>query len=62
MTLGGEAHPTELNIALSDPGSFWEMQRWYQDLWSVSQDFHRELFTELGQSWALQAAGEAADH
>ena len=57
LTLGGDAHPTELNIALSDARSFLEMERWYQSLWNVSQDFHRELFTELGQSWALNAAG-----
>jgi len=60
LTLGGEAHPTELNIALSDAGSFQEMERWYRSLWNVSQDFHRELFTELGQSWALGAAGGSA--
>ena len=62
LTLGGEAHPTELNIALSDAGSFQEMERWYRGLWDVSQDFHRELFIELGQSWALEAASEAAHH
>ena len=61
LTLGGEAHPTELNIALSDAGSFREMEKWYQGLWDVSQDFHRELFTELGQSWALEAAGGLAN-
>lgn len=61
LTLGGEAHPTELNIALSDAGSYLEMQRWHQGLWNASQDFHRELFTELGQSWALDAASGSAD-
>ena len=55
LTLGGDAHPTELNVAFSDAGSFREMQQWYGRLWDVSQDFHRELFAELGQSWALGA-------
>jgi hypothetical protein len=53
LTLGGDAHPTELNIALSDAGSFREMEQRYERLWDVSQDFHRELFAELGQSWAF---------
>ena len=57
LTLGGEAHPTELNIALSDAESFREMEHWYAGLWDASQDFQRELFTELGQCWALQAGG-----
>ena len=61
LTLGGDAHPTELNVALSDAASFREMEQRFERLWDISQDFHRELFTELGQSWALQAAGNAAD-
>ena len=53
LTLGGEAHPTELNVALSDPESYRELEQWYGQLWDSSQDFHRELFTELGQCWAF---------
>ena len=61
LTLGGDAHPTELNVALSDAASFREMEQRFERLWDMSQDFHRELFTELGQSWALQASdGESA--
>ena len=56
LTLGGEAHPTELNVALRDTESFGALEQWYAQLWDVSQDFHRELFTELGQSWAFCAA------
>ena len=53
LTLGGEAHPTELNVTLRDTESFRALEQWYEQLWDVSQDFHRELFTELGQSWAF---------
>jgi len=53
LTLGGEAHPTELNVALTDPESVQSLEAWYQQLWEVSSDFHRELFAELGQSWAF---------
>ena len=60
LTLGGDAHPTELNVALSDAVSFREMEQRFERLWDVSQDFHRELFRELGQSWALQAPDGAA--
>ncbi len=56
LTLGGEAHPTELNVALSDARSVAALEQWFGQLWDVSQDFHRELFTELGQSWAFEAA------
>lgn len=53
LTLGGDAHPTELNIALTAPENFHALGEWYGQLWNDSQDFHRELFTELGQSWAF---------
>lgn len=53
LTLGSEGHPTEMNVALTDTRSLSALGEWYDQLWSVSQDFHRELFTELGQSWAF---------
>ncbi len=56
LTLGGAAHPTELNVALSDAQSVAALEQWYGQLWDLSQDFHRELFAELGQSWAFEAA------
>ena len=55
LTLGGDGHPTELNVALSDAGSVDALELWYRQLWDASQDFHRELFAELGQSWAFAA-------
>lgn len=54
LTLGGEAHPTELNVVVRDSESVAALQAWYQGLWNVSQDFHRELFEELGKCWALE--------
>jgi phosphatidylserine/phosphatidylglycerophosphate/cardiolipin synthase-like enzyme len=53
LTLGAPAHPTELNVIVRDPESVCALSRWYQGLWDTAQDFHRELFDELGQSWAL---------
>lgn len=53
LTLGGEAHPTELNVVLRDAESLAALSVWFGRLWEVSQDFHRELFDELGQCWAL---------
>lgn len=56
LTLGGGGHPTELNVALSDASSVAALEQWYRQIWDVSQDFHRELFAELGQSWAFETA------
>ena len=53
LTLGGAAHPTELNVVLKEASALTALDCWYAQLWSVSQDFHRELFTELGECWAL---------
>jgi phosphatidylserine/phosphatidylglycerophosphate/cardiolipin synthase-like enzyme len=54
LTLGGEAHPTELNVVLRDGESVAVLEKWFGQLWDISQDFHRELFDELGQCWAFR--------
>lgn len=54
LTLGRPAHPTEMNVVVRDPESVVELREWYAGLWDMSQDFHRELFEELGQSWAMR--------
>lgn len=54
LTLGGAAHPTELNVAVRDAGSLAALDSWFGRLWEISQDFHRELFDELGQCWAFR--------
>ncbi len=54
LSLGGEAHPTELNVVLRDVESLDALASWFGGLWAVSQDFHRELFDELGQCWAFR--------
>jgi len=53
LTLGGLAHPTEMNVVVEQKESVMALEEWYLGLWSVSQDFHRELFDELGQCWAM---------
>jgi len=57
LTLGGAAHPTELNVVVGDQESVAALEDWYQRLWDGAQDFHRELFDELGQCWALTPGG-----
>lgn len=56
LTLGGPAHPTEMNVVVRDPESVVELREWYAGLWDTAQDFHRELFEELGQCWAMRLA------
>ena len=56
LTLGGQAHPTELNVVVRDGESLAALEEWYRRLWGVSQDFHRELFEELGNCWAFAAS------
>jgi phosphatidylserine/phosphatidylglycerophosphate/cardiolipin synthase-like enzyme len=53
LTLGGVAQPTEMNVVVKDRDSVGELADWYGSLWENSQDFHRELFEELGQCWAM---------
>jgi len=53
VTLGGQPHRTELNVIVRDENSIKELRCWYDDLWNRSQDFQRELFDELGASWAF---------
>jgi len=53
VTLGGPPHPTELNVVVRDGESVQALRCWYSDLWDRSQDFQRELFDELGASWAF---------
>jgi hypothetical protein len=55
LTLGSAAQATELNVVVKDPQSVGELADWYEGLWNDSQDFHRELFQELGQCWAMTA-------
>jgi hypothetical protein len=47
VTLGAEAHPTEIDVVLRDRENVEALTNWYRGLWDVSQDFHRELFSEL---------------
>jgi hypothetical protein len=54
LTMGGAAHPTELNVVVREPDSVADLTGWYQGLWDSAQDFHRELFEELTQCWATR--------
>ncbi len=54
LTLGGPAHPTEMNVFVRDAASVAELDDWYRRLWDAAQDFHKELFDEIGQCWATR--------
>ena len=56
LTLGSAAAATEMNVVVREPQDVAALRSWYLALWESSQDFHRVLFDELAQSWALQAA------
>lgn len=52
-TLGTAGHPTEMNVLVDDGNGVRDLQAWFRELWDTAQDFQRNLFDELGQSWAL---------
>ncbi len=58
ITLGGPPHRTELNVVVRDAASVKELKCWYSELWDRSQDFQKELFDELGASWAFTEVTE----
>ncbi len=59
LTLAEPGDPTEMNLVVRDPQSVVALSAWYDELWEASQDFHRELFEELGQCWAMQTEPSA---
>lgn len=59
LTLAAPGHPTEMNLVVRGGENVAALEAWYQDLWDASQDFHRELFEELGQCWVMPPTGGA---
>jgi len=53
LTLASRSQPTEMNVIIRSPDALCDLETWYAGIWEQGQDFHRELFDELGQSWAL---------
>jgi phosphatidylserine/phosphatidylglycerophosphate/cardiolipin synthase-like enzyme len=54
LTLASRPQPTEMNVVIRTPDAVDELERWYVGIWNQGQDFNRELFDELGRSWALE--------
>lgn len=52
-TMAFAGHITDMNVLVSDRHAVAELNSWYSTIWNASQDFHRNLFDELGRSWAL---------
>ncbi len=53
LTLSGVTHNTELNVVVQGNNNHAELVRWFDELWSDSQDFDEALVQEMRQSWAL---------
>ena len=53
LTLASRPQATEMNVIVRSPESLCDLDQWYTKIWDQGQDFHRELFDELGQSWAM---------
>ena len=53
LTLASRSQPTEMNVVVRSSEALCDLEEWYAGIWEQGQDFHRELFDELGQSWAL---------
>lgn len=55
LTLPSPGNPTELNVLLKQDAEFASVSAWFDRLWDGSQDFGRELVTELSGAWPLGA-------
>ncbi len=44
---------SNLDFLLEGESNYRTLNHWFEQHWSDAQDFHRELFHELGQSWHL---------
>lgn len=53
ISLPSPGNPTELNVVVRDETSVGLVSAWFESLWSASQDFSRDLFTELSGAWPL---------
>ena len=56
ITLPSPDNPTELNVVVHDPASVAAIGVWFDGLWSASQDFSRDLFSELSTAWPFTGA------
>ena len=55
LSLPSPGNPTELNVLLRDPAAVAAVSAWFDTLWAASQDFSRDLFTELSGAWPFAA-------
>lgn len=53
LTLPSPDNPTELNVLLREETGYGSVTAWFERLWGASQDFGRDLVTELSRSWPL---------
>jgi len=53
FTLAGLTHNTELNVLIEGNDEHKYLSEWFQRLWEESEDFSKEFFEELKNSWAL---------
>lgn len=53
LTLPASGNPTELNVILRETREYSAVAAWFDPLWDASQDFGRDLVTELSNAWPL---------
>ncbi|MBM3708768.1 MAG: helicase, partial [Actinobacteria bacterium] len=53
FTLAGLTHNTELNVLIEGNDEHRYLTEWFKRLWDESEDFSKEFFEELSNSWAL---------
>ena len=53
FTLAGLTHNTELNVVINGNDEHQYLAQWFERLWEESEDFNKEFFEELKNSWAL---------
>ncbi len=58
LSLPSPGNPTELNVLVRDEAAVQAVAAWFDTLWAASQDFSRDLFTEISSAWPFAAPGE----
>ena len=45
----------DIDVLVGGASNYQAVTRWFESHWDQAQDFHRELFDELGRAWPLAA-------
>ncbi|MCL5257471.1 MAG: phospholipase D-like domain-containing protein [Chloroflexi bacterium] len=53
LSLSGLSHNTEMNVVVHGNDNYYELCRWFDELWNDAQDFDESLMYEMRESWAM---------